>query len=291
MKKISAFFMLSLSLVLGMAMIPLHAEESESTTIGIEVGVEYDSTYFWRGQDFYYDGTSSVGVFFPWVRYYTPVEGLSVGVTGEVPEDSLGDRKNQYTNYFVNWTGIDYDITYSKKFMDDKIGLKLKPFYYMYPGSYSDKYGALEKNDSTGLIAAVAYNNDIITPTLTCTYTYRISDTYYGAEVESQFKDIYLQFQLAHNFTITETSSIDLGANVAYWYAGNYSDGIAGKQNGFSDATAFTQLNVTSGNAGFYGGFNYSLSLIKDKLATEGIKYPAELDHYYWAKFGAYYTF
>lgn len=259
------------------------ASSAKAEPIGLDVGLQYNSDYFWRGFTFY--GTNAPdetrAVFFPWVGYAFSDFYLYVG--GEVAEGLIADDANSYEN---DWNGVDFILTWSKPVLDDAIKLGMKLSYFWYPRSRSDEYFSDGKaNDFAEVAPSITLSKLPLSPKLLVSWYYRIEEQTDGQETA---KDLYTNLSLGHSFTMVESASLYLGAWGGYfYYASQEIDGDP--RQGFSDVGVMAKITVKApGGVSVNASYNYAYTPDEDfyRFTNTG-----KADkHHHWTSFGVSYS-
>ncbi len=230
---------------------------AEGKSLGISAGIDYQSTYLWRGTYFY-----GKGVFFPKVSYDVMGSGLFLSVWAELADDYLFDGDKTHKDLQSTDFGIDYSKTFAE-FITVGAGFW---YFMLWETDYSFMYWYL----SVGL--ALPLN-----PTITIYH-----DIYQKEQAnDGQYSDIYIQLALSHAIELTKEASITPGAAIGYYRNKGFD------RNGISDIDLKAELAVTKGMVTYTGGFHLIIVPTEDyyKVGTED-----DIVRYY-AKFGVSLSF
>lgn len=236
------------------------AEAKKSVATGISLGLDYVSTYLWRGMYFYGGG----GAFFPSVGWSIFDTGLSIGVAGEFAVDYFFEMNGRNSTGF-DFHSIDFGADYSYTFAE-LVTLSVGLWYWYYFNS-EEAIGA----DASFLTASLGLSFDcLLSPFINFTYDYYVDKDF----AEENAKDFYLQFGIGHEFELYENVALSLGLAAAYYHAKSIG------AFGISDIDASVGLSVTKGVATFSGGFHYVAVPMEDFYAGGDV-------HRWYASFGA----
>lgn len=243
MKKIAVIAML---LVLGLCAV---ASAEENPKLGIDLGLDYNSFYNFRGGPDFIDRPFN-GAFLPWAGYaagefYFTVCGEIapglLGVSGSfsnnsgTPVLSEGASKEEKA-----WTGVDFGVTWSKSLADESVALGAEVWFYWYPGS-KDQYG-FTASYFTGTLS-IQLPKVPLAPKLKVIQAFTPDD---ANGTREKFKDLYFNLSIGHNIELVkDIANLDLNLGAGYWRYGTY---IGYEKNGFSDfiASAKYTINLAS---------------------------------------------
>ena len=86
------------------AVTELRAQNSQDSKIGLTVGLDYVSHYYYRGRNYYWlSSLYNSGMFSPYSFYNILDTGLSVGIKGEVAEMWIFNSKDEQFEYFSDF--------------------------------------------------------------------------------------------------------------------------------------------------------------------------------------------
>jgi len=165
----------------------------EGSPLLFDVGVDLYSAYMWRGQllndepvwqpaaTIGYDLGDDMGI-------------VSVGVWGNF---DITDSNNQRS--FCGLNELDYTLSYAKDIAE--FSLEVGNIWYTYPKSNGQDYG----NSTEEVFGKVAYNNDIVVPSLAVYYDYAVVEGFYG------LFELSKEFELTEQITAKTFSSIGFG--------------------------------------------------------------------------------
>ncbi len=262
MKKI-LITLVAVSMLVTAAVAQETSETTESKSIGLSFGVDYWSTYIWRGQNFYGDQ----GVFFPWISYAVGDTGLSFSVAGEYSDETLGDDAS--SNKWGN--AIDLAVAYEKS-VAKTVTIGANVWYF---GLYNSKD---EIGDDISFITgtlSVALDTVPLTPTISYSH-----DVYFNSDMDETNKDFYIALALGHDIDLVKGSTLSLGCNLGYYNA------KSADAKGISDFTLSSKVSTTAGAVTLYGSLNYTFVPSKDHYEIFG---QAENKHKWWSAFGVSY--
>ncbi len=241
-------------IIAGIIMAGAGSAFAEGKPLGLSVGLDYQSTYLWRGTYFY-----SKGVFFPKVSYDVMGTGLYLSVWAELSEAYLfdGDQSSVSKDY----QSTDFGIDYSKTFADFvTIGAGFW-YFMMWEVDNSFMYWYLSASLALPLNPTINFYHDIYQN---------------DPGNDGQYSDIYIQLALSHPFQLTKEASLTTGASMGYYR----NKGL--DRNGISDIDLSAELSLTKGMVTWTGGFHLIIVPSEDyyKVGTED-----DIVRYY-AKFG-----
>ena len=282
--RISKFFMLfSLALMITAQSVYSPAASAQEK-IGLDMGITYQSDYFWRGFSFYGYGANANadatrGVFFPWLGYAFSDFYLYVG--GEVAEGLVGDDP---VDMEKDWNGIDFILTGSKGIMDDAIKLGIKLSYFYYPRSRKDDWGNGNANDFYEVAPSITFAKLPLSPKLLVSWYGRIEEQFDGQET---MKDTYFQLSFGESIELVKGASLYLGAWGSYFYYASYETAEGDPRQGFSDIGAMAKISVSaSAGVSFSASYNFAYTPDKDFYEANGYE-----DKYHnWTTFGVTYS-
>jgi len=216
-------------------------EKSESSAIGISVGIDYWSNYLWRGS-YWYQGD---GAFFITASYDILGSGAVISVGEELSEDWMFDGDETLKDIHSTDFGIDYSYTFS-----DMLTLGVGFWYFM----------MWEPANSFGTAyVSLCLSSILLSPTLTYNHDfYPDKDDLY----DEDFKDFYIQLGISHSFALYEGVALDLGA------VGGYYKMTSGDLSGISDIDLSAGLSVTKGILTYGSSFHYVIVPSKDFYGT-----------------------
>ncbi len=235
------------------------AESKGAEPVGLSFGVDYTSTYLWRGT-YWYNGD---GAFFPSVSFEKG--GLSVGYTGEYSEDKVTRKDTEVSNpdYGIGaYHAADFGVNYSHSIGDAAtIGVGVWYFHFYNEKTLSFYTGTVSLSlDKLPLTPTLAYNHDYYTDS-------------------GDKKDYYITLGLSKGFEIKD-AGLSIGVTAGYYN----SDSCDTK--GFSDITTSLGVEASYGAVKFSGSFNYVFVPSKDYY--EATIYTGTKDkHRTYANFGA----
>ena len=267
----------------------------QAEKLGVDVGIQYNSDYFWRGFSFYSygNGDATRGVFFPWVGYGFSDFYLYIG--GEISESLMaGDDAKDLER---EWEGIDFILTYSKGIIDDNITLGLKLSYFYYPRSR--EIGNGDFNDFAEVAPSITFSGLPLSPKFLVSWYYRPdkqTDSSAPYWEQENAKDLYYKLSLGHTFQLTEESTFHIGAWGAYFYYPSYplekpstafEDENGKVRKGFSDVGVTGKFTVTADSGvSFSASYNFAYNPEKEFATAAGY-----MDRYHhWTTFGVSYT-
>ena len=176
-------------------------ESEESGAVIAEVGVDFMSTYIWRGQIL-----ADAPVWQP-----SATLGYDFGEYGALKANvwssfKLTSRRDGSPVKGMGNQEVDYTVSYAKSF--DALDLEFGHIWYTFPNSHNE-------GNTEELFATVAYNNEFVTPTFGVYWDYRDNDDrglFYGNLALAH------EFEVVENLTVTPSLSLGLGSD-AYTYA------------------------------------------------------------------------
>ena len=225
------------------------SESTAPSKIGIDLGVEYWSTYYWRGQQFYGAGKD---VFFPWIGYSLP-GNFYISAIGEVAGEYLSvDTDNAPNDTEKDWVGVDLGVSWSTGIADNFMTVGAQVWYYWYPNSREDTRGGAI-NDFMNFVVSLSFNKLPLSPTVKYSQYYRVDKNKTGNSGD-QYKDIYVELALGHTFKLDDHVGFTLGASTSYFNYASPSD--ENEASGWLDVKLTTKLVFSKGDYSIYGGFN-----------------------------------
>jgi len=297
-------FLTGLFAILVLTTVFAAAEVKASDNIGLTVGVDYWSTYLWRGQYLFGD---QQGWFFPYASF-EPLEGLLIGVSGEINSTWPGSKSEEpeYNGFQKNNNAFDAGIDYSyaaEGLLTARVGLwyyRTKERFF----SFASGYIGLDFDMVSFITPFVRVTADYYTGTGKWEDKYGIMGGFPGdkynykdmSDGSSNRTDLYLQAGLKKEIEITkDVAGIDFGAVVGYARYRAWGEKI----NDISDIDLYVNATVNYGAATFAGGFHYVIvpgkqfkygSPITETTFMTGA-YDGEKDiHRFYATFGASYS-
>jgi hypothetical protein len=240
------------------------AADNKSTPIGLSFGLNYYSTYLWRGTYFYGGG----GAFTPLIAWNIFNTGLVLSAAGEFAADYFfeGDGRNTPGFDLHSFdTGLDYSYTFA-----DLVTLGVGLWYWYYFNS-EDAIGA----DASFLTAKVSLGfNVILSPFISFTYDYYVDEDF-CVEGKNE-EDFYVQAGIGHKFQVTPEVGINLGLAAGYYHATSI------KAYGISDVDTSIGLSFTKGILSMTASFHYVAVPMKDFYTYSS---PNDI-HRWYASFG-----
>ena len=205
----------------------LRAKDSD---IGLTVGIDYISNYIKRGQYHFLSSRNGDAFISPFAFFDAFNTGLTLGIKINQPEARIGSSwESGWEAYYLQQQrsvdlNADYEYNY-KKNVSFNLGIWYYHYliydYYMDP-SYFDFY------------LSIAAEKLLFTPTLTVTYSYykdkelirgikpdyfdNVNNYWEYKTGDGKNIDFYAQLAFSHNFAIEETTSLDLGIAVGFFY-------------------------------------------------------------------------
>jgi len=237
-----------------------------SDKVGVSFGVDYVSDYQWRGTTFY----NGAGALFPYITYDIAGSGLEVSVIGEYGDNFLEAGYTSSTAYKLQ--SLDYGLAYSievPKVMTIGLGATFLHYYASGAETGTDE-------SFVSVAASFAFDKILLSPTLTYTHDFYISD---ASGTRKNFEDFYIQLGVSHSFELVKGASFDLGLT-----AGLFHNVVAGATPWRVDLNLAVGLSVAVGGATFTGGVDFII------VPTAGI---GDADKNYMkmvGKFGASYA-
>jgi hypothetical protein len=203
----------------------VNAQNAESSPLSFGVTADFYSSYVWRGLTL-----DRHAVFQP-----------GATATLALPEDAGSISLNVWTDWDLSQktshnttttrTGggineLDFTLAYSKDV--GPVGLSVGHIWYTFPGGGWTKHSYSTEE----LYVSAAYNNDVVTPSLTLSYDYNFIGE--GFLSDNLFKDLYGAAALSKNVAINDQLTVggaaSLGAGASHYNAGYY-----GSDEGFTD--------------------------------------------------------
>ncbi len=204
--------------------------ESKADPMGLSFGVDYMSTYLWRG-GYWFNGD---GAFFPSVSFEKA--GFSIGYAGEYSEDA--------------WTGKDTDVVNpgieKKHAADFGIGYSYSVEKLVTIGASVWYYYFYNEDANTFYTGTVSLALDLLPLTPTIAYNH----DYYTDSKEK--KDYYITLGLSKSIE-AKSGEISLGVTAGYY---NCVSGDT-ELKGISDVTASLGASTTVGAVTLSGSFNW----------------------------------
>ena len=261
---------------------------AQAEPLGVDVGIQYNSNYFWRGFSFYGygdgegdangNGDATRGVFFPWAGVGFSDFYFYVG--GEIAESLFaGDEASSLER---EWEGIDFILTYSKGIINDNITLGMKLSYFYYPRSRT--IGNEDFNDFAEVSPSITFSSLPLSPKFLVSWYYRPDEQ--GDDQENA-KDFYYQLSFGHSFKLVEGASLYLGGWGAYFYYPSYEAPDGDPRQGFSDVGATCKVSV-SAPSGISISASYNFAYSPDDDFAKANYYNDRYHH--WTTFGVTYS-
>ena len=273
-----------LGVIIALCTPVLYAQEEPEAEVesglGLSAGVDYWSTYFWRGTEFYGRGESAI---FPWISYSLADTGLSFTACGEHPMEMLGDGVNKTLD---GYNGIDLGAAYSYS-IENVVTFGANGWFYWYYVS-KDKLGYNANYFS--LIGSVTLDMvPILTPAISYTHDFYVSKD--ATANEKRFNDFYIQLSLNQSFELSKESAIELKLFGSFF---NYKSQDTENQDrkGISDMGFAVKGTTTAGITTFYCQMNYAFVPHKDFYKTKVEDFNGNTGyimdkHHWWASVGA----
>lgn len=239
------------------------AQEEESSSISIPVGISYSSAYFWRGTEI--DGGE--GVFWPSIGL--EFAGLSLGVTAGIDAAYFTDENSDSKDSNKQLTEVDYSLGYSLP-LGDLVSIDLGVLYAQYPFYDETDSSNVDPSFIEGSIAIGL--NTILSPAFEAYYDYFVQDDTDDAKVD---EDYYLKFSLGQDLISTDNLTCSLGAWIGY-YNNAYADA-----KGWSDAGLSLGVSQSYKDVSFDSAFNYARSLSEDFQGLD-----KKFKNHFWVDFG-----
>jgi len=234
----------SLVCVMCVTAITFAEEEAADSGLGVDVTLDFNTKYIWRGQNLVDDMVFQPGA-------SKAFGDFTLGVWGNMDMTNENDEGG-------NFTEIDYYADYSAT-LTDGIGYSLGYIYYAFPQGSNDTYefyGGL--NFDTFLSPSVTW--------------------YYDAdEVEGS----YVAFGIGHSIELPEDTpfGVDLGLNVG-WADSSYNEYYWGvDDDGFNDLTVSVGFPMEIGGWSLTPSVNYAYLLDSDIQDSDA--YDSSNDQFY----------
>jgi hypothetical protein len=239
------------------------AAEGDAGGIGLTVGLDYWSNYYWRGTPYFQED----GVFFPTVAYDVMGSGLVLTLGAELSEDWVFDGKPVDTS--ASPDGVDNKDIHSTDFavdysttIADMVSVGGGFWYFL---TWNTDYNFMYWYLTAGLTSVP------LSPTLTFYH-----DIY---QESGDAKDFYVQLALSHGFELTKEAGLTLGVAGGYYNYDSY--GLRG----ISDIDFSAALEIAVGIVTYTSSFHYIIVPTKDfyDYTAPGAK---DINRFY-ASFGA----
>lgn len=143
------------------------AEEGSDTGFSFDATLDLFSAYVWRGCVY-----NDEGVWQPAVNFSYKTAEYGVFGLGLWSNFDMKDNNRQVT--FGGLNEIDYQFFYGIDLQD--FSLEVGHYVYTFPKANGQDYC----NSTREVYASVAYNNDIVTPSVTVYYDYDLMEGFYG---------------------------------------------------------------------------------------------------------------
>ena len=209
---------IGLMLVVGFAGV-LYAEE-EASGIGVDLTVDFNSKYVWRGQNLVDDWVMQPGA-------STTIGGFTLGVWGNV--DMTNENGEEW-----EFTEVDYYVDYSGD-LAEGIGYSIGYIYYEFPQA---------GGDTQEVYAGMSFDT-FLSPSVTWYYDFDAVD---GS---------YVAFGLGHSVEVSDGLALDLGMNLG-WGDSSYNSAYWGvDDDGFNDLTLSVGLPIELGSWTLTPSVNY----------------------------------
>ena len=240
----------------------------------MDFGLEYHSTYYWRGVSFYgdYNGEDSSprGVFFPWVG--TSVGDFYFTLAGEIPASLPGDGMTELEE---DWLGVDFIASWSMQLGGGAYTLGTRAAYFMYPNQWGDDWSK-KTADFAEARLTFSMNEVPLSPTLLVSWYYR-----FGSNIATQAEDLYIELSAGESIALNDNASLNIGGSVSSF---NYPS--AGFEDWFivNDIKLSAGISTTSdGGVTFSGQYSFGVT-IPDEL----VDWTGRFNH--WASFSVSYS-
>lgn len=298
MKKTFQLALVAVFLTAALA-VQLRAQDSN---LGLTVGIDYVSSYIKNGQYHFLHIADGDAFIVPYVFFDVFKTGFSLGIKAELPEAWLGDanENSREAYYTAQQRSIDFNVDYKYSFADIAT-VNLGVWYYRYKTNY---FG--ENNSYFDYYLSIAADALPLTPTVNVLYSYytnhnwvRGYEYYYDSGNDNweakigngKNEDVYIQLVLSHSFDILETTSLDLGAAIAFYNKRTSEP----KSFDISDIDLSAGITTNWGRVTFTGSFHYII--VPGTQFKNSYEYP--IDHQYdikdihrsYIKLGAAYSF
>ena len=253
--------------------------EGEAPFLKVPVGVNYTSTYWWRGIELNGKGN---GVIWPSMGLVFGDTGLSAVVAAGLNADYLIYQEEGDQDAAKTFNEFDYGLSYGTA-VGDLVTLGAGVTYIQY--YFHDALDGEATNPSfvegwLSLELKLPFS-----PRLDAYYDYYVEENR-DAEDNPRDEDYYLKLSVSRDLLDADGFKFTAGAWVAY-YRNAYFDAI-----GWSDAGIKFSTAKGYGKAAFTASVNYARSLSNDfqreaPVDTDGNGETSVLRNHFWAEFGA----
>lgn len=257
--------------------------QAESSKIGLDLGLEYDSFYAFRGGPNFLDRVSS-GVILPSLGY--AAGDFYFLVVGEVAPSILGI--NTMTTASTNYgdgastdekalTGIDFGVSWSKALANDAVKIGAEVWFLLYPNS-KDHYG-YDMSYFTGMVS-VQLASLPLAPKISFTQAFKPDD---NNGSRNKMEDRYIALSFGDSIELVkDSSSLDLGVNIGYWMDNTDKKDLSA----FSDVIGSAKYSVSvASGVTLWSSFN--MGYVPQSDWAMGAKGG---DFRFWLKFGINYS-
>ena len=261
MKSICKLTLTTVIFTLIFTTVGLKAQELENSDIGLTVGLDYSSNYFYRGMYSSVGNQYNGGMISPYVSYDIFNTGLSVGIKGEIIEmwfwGSKDEGREMQMSDFVN--SIDYNINYMyniKEIVTFNFGI-----WYYHHKSWHDGSSSLNTSycdiQFLTMIEALPLN-----PMFAITYSHFMDENYYNYDGKCKNGDIYIQFGIGHSFQIVDKTFLEFDAVAGLFKKNAYDFRMneARKPFDISDIDLSAGITTKSGLLTLSSSFHYILT-------------------------------
>jgi len=258
------------------------AVQAEDSKIGLDLGLEYDSFYAFRGGPNFTDRVAS-GVILPSLGYaagdfYFLVVGevapSILGVNTMKDDGSYGDGASAQEKA---WTGIDFGATWSKALANDAVKIGAEVWFLLYPNS-KDHYG-YDMSYFTGMVS-VQLASLPLAPKISFTQAFKPDD---NNGSRNKMEDRYIALSFGDSIELVkDSSSLDLGVNIGYWMDNTDKKDLSA----FSDVIGSAKYSVSvASGVTLWSSFN--MGYVPQSDWAMGAKGG---DFRFWLKFGINYS-
>jgi hypothetical protein len=253
-------------------------EKKDSSFIKVPVGLQYASTYWWRGIELNGKG---VGVLWPSAGLILGDTGLSFLVAAGLNADYFAAGNKDDLKYASTFHEFDYGASYATE-IGGMLAVNAGLTFIHY--ALYDRYDSSAVDPSFLELTAGVGVKVLLNPRLDILYDYYIEE---NAAKTPQGEDVYVRLSIAHELVKSGCMALALSAWLGY-YNNAYLD-----RSGMSDLGLKAGISAEKSGVIYTAGVYYARSLAEDfqmGFDPDGDGSGRQKDHL-WADFGASYTF
>ncbi len=191
--------------------------QADDSKIGLDLGLEYDSFYAFRGGPNFTDRVAA-GAILPSLGYaagdfYFLVMGeiapSILGINTMSDDGSYGDGASVQEKA---WTGVDIGAMWTKSVADEALTIGAEVWFLLYPGS-KDQLG-YDATYFTGAIS-ITLSSLPLSPKIMFTQAFKPDD---ANGTRNKMEDRYIALSFGDSVDLVkDVSKLDLGMNIGFW--------------------------------------------------------------------------